>query len=256
MKDDINFIYNGILAKVKSNKFKSFTMPKEEWLEKINNKNTIGGNIMAANNETIFSSSKIRLKVGLILQSFSPVFLILLVKNFDIDLLVSCISGNHTQLGTCLSRIILILSSVIILKLSFILLLGLKSFQGHGFKSRGEKIKITKETTSDSLFFLITYILPLIINDITGIRDLLVLFVIIAIQFMLLYKTDLYYQNPVLAMLGYKTFMFEITNSNEKGDGKIENRSFIGITKGKLDCDRIIKRKEIDDNIWLVFNDN
>jgi len=73
---------------------------------------------------------------------------------------------------------------------------------------------------------------------------------------MLLYNTDLYYQNPVLAMLGYKTFMFEITNSNEKGDGKIENRSFIGITKGKLDCDRIIKRKEIDDNIWLVFNDN
>lgn len=32
MKDDINFIYNGILAKVKSNKFKSFTMPKEDVL--------------------------------------------------------------------------------------------------------------------------------------------------------------------------------------------------------------------------------
>jgi len=210
---------------------------------------------MTASNETP-CSSKIRLKVGLILQSFSPLFLILLVKNFDIDLLVSCISGNHTQLGTCLSRIILILSSVIILKLSFILLLGLKSFQGHGYKSQGEKIKITKYTTNESLVFLVTYILPLIIYDITGIRNLLVLFIIISMQFMILYNTDLYYQTPILSILGYKTFKFVITNSNEEGYDKIEGSSYIGITKGKLDCDRIIKRKEISDNIWIVFNDN
>lgn len=209
---------------------------------------------------------KIFLKWLLIVQSFLPLFVLLFVKYIKqdvsklvfkwIDLMV------HGKIVEAITRAFLheeFLRVIICLCCMVLLLLGgwiyyyFKGRELAGFTDRGEKISINGDTTEMSVAFFVTYVIPMVIDDITELRGFICFLVVISMLILLMRNTNLYYQNPILAVLGYKTFQFAFI---ETRDEALKNKDYIGITRGKFDSTKIVKWKYISDNVFLVYNKN
>lgn len=131
---------------------------------------------------------------------------------------------------------------------------GFNGIQKAGFKAAGEQI-IIEETTNDSgATFLVTYVLPLLTDDVESFRGLIVFLTMLIMVIMLLSRSNTFYQNPVLAAMKYRTFSFKFLNP----DSDIINpdRVYIGITNGTpIVEEAVIKRKYISDGVFVIYND-
>lgn len=102
--------------------------------------------------------------------------------------------------------------------------------------------------TENSVEFFVTYITPLILDDIDKGSGFLIFISIVIFLIFLMRNTNLYYKNPVLTILGYKSLRFHFESDTEK--------EHIAITRGDVDASKLIKRKRISDNVYLVYNKN
>lgn len=123
------------------------------------------------------------LKWLLIVQSFSPLFVLLLVKYIkkDVSKLV-CMFFKlivHGKIAEAITRAFFheeILRVIICLFCMILLLFGVwiyYYFKGRelaGFIDRAEKISINGDTTEMSVAFFVTYVLPMVMDDITEIK--------------------------------------------------------------------------------------
>lgn len=66
---------------------------------------------------------------------------------------------------------------------------------------------------------------------------------------LLLLRTNLYYQNPILILLGYKIYVVQIKNPEKK---ELKEKNIIAISREKLVEDRVIKKKQISGNVFLM----
>lgn len=122
------------------------------------------------------------------------------------------------------------------------------------FRSAGEQVIIDEDKRDSGASFVVTFILPLLIEDINTVRGMLVFGALLWLIIKLLTKSNLFYQNPVLILLGYECFAFKFVNPARD----IENPDvvYIGITKGrKISTEPAIKRKYIADDVFLIYNE-
>ena len=200
----------------------------------------------------------------LIMQSFAPLFLILFVKYFDVELLHLTVlfikKFSAMPEKTWMKAVRHPLFITMLLEM-FCLLWILYSFYGirrfsmsqrYNFTSAGEALTgITKISDSGVTFFM-TYVLPMALDDLNTFRGTVVFGILMAMLFLLMWKTNLYYQNPVLTVLGYEVFTFEFeTTLMDEYRGK----ECIGITRGTVEKNHSIKRKLITDNVFLIYED-
>lgn len=101
---------------------------------------------------------------------------------------------------------------LIILSLVFLISFGI--FRKKGLENP-ETIQKLSNINEMNLSFFITYILPLVTMDINDIKSMIVFIVIMLFIVMLLTKTNLYYANPVLSLLGYNIFEIDTHNKNK-----------------------------------------
>ncbi len=137
--------------------------------------------------------------------------------------------------------------SMISLGCAIISLILAKSFQYRwaGVKNPPYKIKSIKNENYEYLTFLTTYIIPLICIDLTKVRYVLVLTVLLLIIGFIFVRMELYYGNPTLALMGYRLYRAEIEGINPP-DG------IILITKDRLSVNASIKWIEIDEFVWIA----
>ncbi len=97
-----------------------------------------------------------------------------------------------------------------------------------------------------------TYVLPMAMDDLDTWKGLIVFGILMVMLFALMWKTNLYYQNPVLTVLGYEvfSFKFETTQLTE-----YSGKECIGITRGTVSVGHSIKRQKISDNVFLIYED-
>lgn len=76
----------------------------------------------------------------------------------------------------------------------------------NGCHDAPKRIIEIENTNENYIVFFTTYIIPLLDWDMGSFRDLITLVTIITINGWLLIKTDLYYQNPILAMMGFNIY--------------------------------------------------
>lgn len=136
--------------------------------------------------------------------------------------------------------------------LSIVAYLYFQHFQTAGYDEE-DGMEIKNYTTDTGLGFFMTFVLPLVLDDLGKIRDFNAFIVMISLVIILMSRTNLYYQNPVLIVLGYTTFSFEIKNPK---DDRMKNKEYIGITKGKINPDKIIKYQYISDDVFVIYNKN
>ena len=127
-----------------------------------------------------------------------------------------------------------------------------KDFDGGKRKAyKGVRLKSVLTLDSGVTFFM-TYVLPMAMDDLDTWKGLVVFGILMAMLFSLMWKTNLYYQNPVLTVLGYEVFSFEFeTTQLTEYNGK----ECIGITRGTINVGHSIKRQKISDNVFLVYED-
>lgn len=206
------------------------------------------------------------LKWLLIIQSFTPLFFLLLIKYFDHTLfgLVNkffklIFSGNVIDAllkAFCHEKFLQLL---LIIVCTVLVIWGVWIYfyfgrvQTAGFTDRAEKISVGSDTTETSVAFFVSYIIPMLLDDITKLKGFICFTIIITMLILLMRNTNLYYQNPILAVIGYKTFEFQFTETN---DSSLKGKDYIAITKGKVDESKIIKRKYITDNVFVIYNKN
>lgn len=209
----------------------------------------------------------LQIKRSLILQSFAPLFLLLTIKHLDI-----CLYRNlaHSFFGAIKENGLITLFATVKhpafggffvsalgifwLILTVFIALGFKGIQTSGFKAAGEQINIAEIQSEGSATFLVTYILPLLTDDLSSLRGLLVFLVMLSMIIVLLINSKIFYCNPILAALKYKVFTFKFQNPDS--DIESAEKEYIGITRGKgISVEATIKRKYISDGVFLVYND-
>nr|WP_315441828.1 hypothetical protein [uncultured Treponema sp.] len=149
------------------------------------------------------------MKIKLMIQSLSPLALLTIIRNYTFiwtdDL------GNKYNIKQILSNnsFLLIVDLVCLLwiLLSIWFFVEFKAFF-YANTQEGDTITIHKEKTDESLNFFITLILPLVIDNVGTWQGMTVFFIILIMICILLAKTNLFYANPILTILGYHIFEF------------------------------------------------
>jgi len=132
-----------------------------------------------------------------------------------------------------------------------LLCLGIVFYSRFKYKMSGSQqnsIKVTKIENKDyeHLTFLSTYIIPLIAFDLTKTRYLFVLvFLLIAIGAMYI-KTNLFYSNPTLALLGYKIYKIDAEFRTK------EEMEVIIIARQSINIEDRLSFKKIHNKIYYV----
>ena len=198
------------------------------------------------------------------MQSFAPLFLILFVKYFHVELISLCGTFCKFFLKTpkeiftktvCHPLFITMLLEIFCLLWILYSLYSIKefkAFQRFNFISQGETLVHIERIPDSGVTFFMTYVLPMAMDDLDTLKGIIVFGILMIMLFTLMWKTNLYYQNPVLTVLGYEVFSFEFETTQ-----LIEYREkvCIGITRGTVTTNNIIKRQLIADNVFFIYED-
>ncbi len=108
------------------------------------------------------------------------------------------------------------------------------------------EIKKIESINYEHLTFLATYVVPLISFDFDVGRQVIVLFLLLIVMGVIYIKTDLFYANPSLALLGFHIY---------RADGNFKNgqrEGIILISREKLIQDQTVSYIKLDDRIYFV----
>lgn len=131
--------------------------------------------------------------------------------------------------------------------------LGFKGMHTSGFKSAGETIIAADLQGDGTASFLMTYVLPLLTDDLSSLRSLIVFLLMLYMIIVLLINSNTFYHNPILTALKYKVVTFKFQNPDT--DIPDVDREYIGITRGTgISEEATIKRKHISDGVFLIYN--
>lgn len=177
---------------------------------------------------------KIFAKIMLFISAYTPLFLIIIMKNYPqlADLYVN---------WAFLEIIILIVIALIIIISNLFLLFYLFGI----VKSRSTRtfeVKSSINKTSDTLNYLLPYIIGLIGFNITLLQDLISLAILLFIVFVVYINSNLILMNPLLNALGFKFYGLELKN----GD------NIIVITKKDIKNNISINPKRIDKGLYII----
>lgn len=163
-------------------------------------------------------------KVFLFCSSYAPLFLIMLILNYNtiIKNILDCISlfdkGHaYSMMDLLLVIKILIHPVTILLILLFIGICFLLYLLNKHKQLTQDKIEIfeIENVTSESMTYIITYLVPFLSLNLNSTINLYCIIVLVVTIGIIYINSDMLYINPLLNMLGYKTF---------KISGKILNR--------------------------------
>lgn len=107
------------------------------------------------------------------------------------------------------------------------------------------EIEECESVNYENLSFLATYVIPLVCFPMKTDREIFVLFAVIVIIGCIFVKTNLYYTNPSLVLMGFNVYSVKCKNGGAFKNG-------IVIVKGKLKANDTIKYMSLSDNVYFV----
>lgn len=183
-----------------------------------------------------------RAKVDFYIISLWLLFLLMIVITIDIPIFISK-QSVFIGFKELLKRNIISLISLGFLVYGIVLYIKYK-YKFKGTLQLPVKISKIENINFEHLTFLTTYIIPLICIDIRDLRYFLVFVVLLVAIGFIYIKTDLFYANPTLALLGYHIYKVE-TNS-------LDCPNAIFISHGKLDENQSVQYLQLDEKVFFV----
>lgn len=185
-------------------------------------------------------SMKNKLKIELYFMSLSVLFFFLILKTLDIPIYI----GSDMQFVGWKYLLCENIIAIIFICLLIISIIMRKRFQNSlsGNTDISSKILRVKNINYNYLMFFVTYIIPLICFDVSDVREFIILIFLLIVLGILFVKTNVYYQNPTLALMGFNLYEVDMTY---KGT---EINNVIVIVEGKLYKNDNINKHAIDEN--------
>ena len=196
-------------------------------------------------------------KKYLVFQSFLPLFFLLFVKHFQLDFvyyvelfLENIFHRNWFVLYQATTSpfygdVVVCIECLLWMAISIIVYFADKQKRETGnFQCEGKKVKIIEKKYDSGASYLMTFVLPLMLDDLSTVNGMITFYVMVSFVYVLVCNTNLFYANPVLFFLNYKVAVFSQ-----------EEKTFIGLFKGCLDEDKIVKMKYISDDVFFIAND-
>ncbi|WP_373032871.1 anti-phage protein KwaA [Sulfurovum sp.] len=188
-----------------------------------------------------------RRKIDLYLMSLGLLFIFFIIITVDFPI---CIGKECTFIGfvELLKNNILPVISIVLLLYCFY---AFKRFEFDLEGSTDLPFKITriKGINYEHLTFLATYVVPLISFDFDSYRQMIVLSLLLIVMGIIYIKTDLFYANPSLALLGFQIYE---ANGNFKMSDK---ENIILICRGRLIEGQKVHYIKLDERIYYVKKD-
>lgn len=186
------------------------------------------------------------LKVMLYILSLWLLFFSLAIMSYDKDLLTT-FPTSYEELSTSAQGLksanyIFIFSLIFMLAgLLSLVYLYLGTLAGW---SATEKINDVSNENHEHLEFLTTYIMPLVFTDVDKKRTAINLAVMIFAIGVIYVKTNRFYSNPSLAVIGFRIYKAKIKKDNDK--------VYVMVCKGELSEDSSIQYIKLDNDTLLV----
>jgi len=186
-------------------------------------------------------------KVGLYVTSLWLLFFLLIVLTIDVPI---TFSKNYIFIGfeELLKRNIIPIISFVFLILGIIYCFYF-NYKFKGTAPLQVEVQEIKNVNYEHILFLTTYIIPLLSFDISNIRYLLLLFLLLVIICAIYIQTNLFYANPTLALLGYH--IYEMTGSRKKELETETYKNIIVITKTNISLNDEVQLLFLSDNIYF-----
>lgn len=188
------------------------------------------------------------IKVMLYILSLWLLFVSLLIMSYDSKLLENILLAISDReliklVGYMKVRNYVFLTSCLMILIGgAILWLLANSFRG-GWSVNCKVSDVTNES-HEHLEFLATYVMPLVFTDVNSKRTVLNLVLMIAAIGAIYVKTNKFYSNPSLAILGFRIYKLKIHDRGEK--------ECVVICRGELNSDSVIKYIKIDGSTCLA----
>lgn len=190
--------------------------------------------------ETANDKKTILLKLSLYMISLWILFFMLIVLKVDVSDIPCEINCSNIKRFVCeniftLICILFILFGVV----GYVLFKDLLK----NAKQLPIKLKECESVNYENLSFLATYIIPLVCFPMQTDREIFVMFAVIIIIGCIFVKTNLYYTNPSLVLLGFNVYKVK-TDSQKFREG-------IVIVRGKLKSGDDVKYLSLSDNVYF-----
>lgn len=159
-------------------------------------------------------------KIGLAISCFSPLYVILCLKNgVEIYNLHQC--ACHQQSDIVYNLVLVGLWSLLLIVSVLAILVFRKTFLAAQEKSsENVKIKYAENITSEHYFtYLSVFVLTFFAVDPTKLLDMVILCVLMVFIIIVYIKNEMWFDNPVLNLVGYKSYKiqyFKGQNVNEE----------------------------------------
>lgn len=183
-------------------------------------------------------------KFELYILSLWFLFLLIIVVTIDVPF---CYGDNCKFIGLLPLLQKNIVSIIALLFLAFGTLFYLRfDHRIAGSKSIAAKIVKIEDVNYEHLTFLTTYIIPLICFNLTSTRYLLALGLLLVIIGIIYIKTDKFYANPTLAVLGFR--VYKVTLDTRLG----LKENLIVISKERFTEGDKINRLSLDEKVYFA----
>lgn len=184
-------------------------------------------------------------KIELYIISLWLLFLLLLIISINIPI---CFGENCYFIGfseLCKLNIVPIISICFLLLV--LLLVKRLDYKLSGSHKTPITIKKIENKNYEHLTFLTTYIIPLICFDLSKTKYVLILFILLIIIGAIYIKTDMFYANPTLALLGFHIYQIDgvFINNDIK-------ENIIIISRGKVKLNSRVFYRKLDDKIYYA----
>lgn len=204
------------------------------------------------------------LKVYLVVQSFALLFALIFIKHFHlfyIDYIVIVFKDVYQGNLSVFNRILenpncggffICLISFLWVVFSFVILVACNQYKKIGnYKSEGFYVEIIERKYDAAASFLMTFVIPLLVEDVNSKNGFFTFIAMISIVFFVVYATNLFYANPILLLCRYKIIQFNFKNEKKE----LSSKKCIGIVKNSFNEKKIVKSKYIADDVYLVLNE-
>lgn len=182
------------------------------------------------------------LKLSLYLISLWILLFMLIVLKVNLEKLVWPMTRNLLKELIFVNTIPLVCLILIVLGImGYILFLDTLN----NAKNLPVEIQECESVNYENLSFLATYIIPLVCFPMETEREIFVMFSVIIVIGCIFVKTNLYYTNPSLVLLGFNVYKVTCKSKSAFGGG-------IVILKGKLEKNDNIKYMSLSDNVYFA----
>lgn len=185
-----------------------------------------------------------RRKVDLYILSLGLLFVFFIIITVNVPI---CFGDDCTFLGfyELASKNVVSLVSIALL------IYCVYAYQRFRFELRGAtdipfEIKKIEGINYEHLTFLATYVVPLISFDFGSVRQMAVLALLLVVMGIIYIKTDLFYANPSLALLGFHIYRADGNFKTGDRDG------IVLICRGRLSSGERVEYIKLDERIYYV----